>query len=235
MAADMLSPTERQRLLLSVGTHRGQRPLSPGEVASLFSKILEAGGTLSDCAEAASLEGTTWVSRFLRLLSLPASVRHLIDWGGNEGAVTFSSGAEIARLNDDEEEEALVQGVLTHQLSGSEVRQVVQLRKRSRRPLKDCLDEVVGMRPRVEKRYVYVGAITLSELKSKLHLMTQNDRDTLLRTVVHDALGSARPALSKLGASTFTLVGDADFGENMNKKKETLEKEINDGLLKAAA
>jgi hypothetical protein len=235
MPALMLSPEERKRLLLSVGTHRGRRPLSPGEVATLFAKILSGGGTLSDCAEAAQLEGTTWVSRFLRLLSLPDQVKHLIDWGGKEGAVTFSSASEIARLDNDSDEQLLIQGVLTHRLSGSEVRQVVQLRKRSGRPAKDCLDEVVGMRPRIEKRYVYVGALTSSDLKKKLEEMTQNDRDDLLQKVVQQAFPSAGPALSKLGPTTFTLAGDAKFGEQMNKNKETLERDINESLLKATS
>jgi hypothetical protein len=149
--------------------------------------------------------------------------------------VTFSSASEIARLDNHEDEETLFQGVLTHRLSGSEVRQVVQLKKRSGRPVRDCLDEVVGMRPRVEKRYVYVGALTFGDVKNKLEAMTQNERDDLLRRVVQHTFPSAAPALSKLSPTTFTLVGDAQFGEQMNKNKETLERDINDGLFKATA
>jgi len=235
MVAEGLSATERQRLLLSVGTHRGQRPLSPSEVASLFSRILETGGTLSDCARAANLDGTTWVTRFLRLLSLPESVRHLIDWGGNgAGSVTFSSASEIARLDNDEDKEVLVQGALTHRLSGAEVRQVVQLRRRSGRTLNECLEEVVGMRPRIEKRHVYVGAITLDELKCKLKELTQNERDTLLRGIAERILAPATISAAKLGASKFALSGDAKFGAAVNKKKDTLEAEINERLAMAA-
>jgi hypothetical protein len=225
-----LSEEEHQRLLLSVGTHRGQRPLSPIEVAALFAKVLAANGSLSECAKAASLEGTTQVSRFLRLLRLPESIWHLVGWGSVAGTIGFSSGAEIARLENDAEEEALVAGVLTNRLSGSEVRQVVQLRKRSKRSLDDCLNEVVGMRPRVEKRYVYVGAVTDTALKKALASMTQAQRDQLLGKAVATVLGATGLALTRLGADRFTLVGSADFGEAMNRQKDSLEQEINNAL-----
>jgi hypothetical protein len=225
-----LSQEEHQRLLLSVGTHRGQRPLSPIEVASLFAKVLAAGGSLSDCASAASLEGTTQVSRFLRLLKLPGAVWHLVGWGSVAGTVGFSSGAEIARLENNAEEEALVNGVLINRLSGSEVRQVVQLRKRSKRTLEECLSEVVGMRPRVEKRYVYVGAITNDALKKSLAALTQAQRDQLLGKAVGAVLGAKGLALTRLGTDRFTLVGSAEFGEAMTRQKDSLEQEINTAL-----
>src|SRR4051812_32508704 len=126
----VLTPQERQGLLLSVGTHRGKRKFSPVEVATIFTKIIAAGGSLSDCARAARFEGTTMVARFLRLLKLPEAVRHLVDWGSTPGNIGLSSGAELARLENAAEEEEVVRGVLTYRLSGSEVRQVVQLRKR---------------------------------------------------------------------------------------------------------
>jgi hypothetical protein len=200
------------------------------EVASLFAKILEGGGTLTDCANASNLEGTTWVSRFLRLRSLPDSIRHLVDWGGNPGSVTFSSATEIARLDSETDQETLAHGVLQHRLSGGEVRQIVQLRKRSKRALKDCLDEVVGMRPRIEKRYVYVGAVTDDIVKTKLGELTQKERDGILRDVAEHVIGLAGIGLAKLGTGRFTLVGDAKFGDRMTKKKETLEQEINAAL-----
>ena len=229
----ILSPQERQGLLLSVGTHRGQRSVSPVEVANIFAKLLAAGGSLSDCAHAARLEGTTIVARFLRLLKLPESVRHLVDWGSSSGTIGFSTGAELARLDDDREEEEVVRGVLTHRLSGSEVRQIVQLRKRSQRPIGECLSEVVGMRPRVEKRYVYIGAVTIPALKDSLQSMTQRERDTLLGDAVKGVLDIRDLTVKRLAPERFTLVGGADFGEAMNRKKDSLEREVNDALQKA--
>jgi hypothetical protein len=235
LAIDALSTRERQQLLLSVGTHRGQRPLSPIEVATLFSRVLDNGGSLTECAQAANLEGTTIVSRFVRLLSLSEAVKPVIDWGVEAGSISFSAATEIARLERLQDQEALVQGALMHRLSGSETRQVVQLRKRSGRPLKECLEEVVGMRARVEKRYVYMGTITHAVLKPRLEAKTQRERDEILRTAARHVLGPTDVSVAKLGPTSFTLVGDAKFGEKMTNKKATLEQEINDGLLKALA
>lgn len=229
----ILSPQERQGLLLSVGTHKGRRSLSPVEVATIFSKVLAAGGSMADCARAAHLEGTTIVARFLRLLKLPESVRHLVDWGSSPGTVGFSAGAELARLENDAEEEEVVSGVLTYRLSGSEVRQVVQLRKRSKRSVKECLDEVVGMRPRVEKRYVYVGAVTDAALKDSLASMTQRHRDEFLAGALTGVFDPKSLSVTRLGPDRFTLVGGAPFGEAMSRKKDSLEREINDALLRA--
>ena len=59
-----LSQEEHQRLLLSVGTHRGQRPLSPIEVASLFAKVLAAGGSLSDIETTVAMTAKDAVATF---------------------------------------------------------------------------------------------------------------------------------------------------------------------------
>lgn len=225
----VLSPQERQGLLLSVGTHRGRRPLSPVEVAHLFAKVIAGGGRLGDCARAARLEGTTMVVRFLRLLKLPESVKHLVDWGNRPGTIGFSAGTELARL-DDEIEEKVVPGVLTYRLRGSEVRQIVQLRKRSTRSVEDCLNEVVGMRPRIDKRYVYIGAVTKPDLKTSLECMTQKQRDELFNSVLNGVLDVSDLAVTKLGSGRFTLVGGVDFAEVMNQKKDSLEQEVNDAL-----
>ena len=229
----VLSPQERQGLLLSVGTHRGKRSLSPVEVANLFAKVIADGGSLSDCARAARLEGTTIVARFLRLLKLEESVRHLVAWGSSPGTIGFSAGAELARLDDEVEEEEVVRSVLTYRLSGSEVRQVVQLRRRSKRSVKECLNEVVGMRPRVEKRYVYVGAVTNAALKTSLEFMSQGQRDALLTSAINGVLAVKDLSVIKLGAGRFTLVGGPDFGEAMNQRKDLLEQEVNAALQRA--
>jgi hypothetical protein len=91
------------------------------------------------------------------------------------------------------------------------------------------------MRTRIEKRYVYMGAILSAPLKVKLDAMSQKDRDELLRTTVRQVLGSGNVHLAKLGPTSFTLTGDEKFGERMNSKKDILEEEVNNGLLKATA
>ena len=227
----VLAPHERQALLLSVGTHLNKRSLSPVEVAYLFAKVVDSGGSLGDCARAARFKGTTMVVRFLHLLKLPESVRHLVDWGGVAGTIGMSIGAEIARMDDDAEEELLVRDALAHRLSGSEVRQVVQLRKRTGRSLGKCVSEVVGMRPRVERRYVYIGAVTDAEMRTSLEIMTQVARDALLTSAVRRCLATKDLAVTRLGRDRFTLVGGGVFGDALKHRKNSLEAEVNAALL----
>ena len=70
-----------------MGTHLNKRSLSPVEVACLFAKVLARGGSVGDCARAARFRGTTMVVRFLYLLKLPESARHLVDWGRIAGTI----------------------------------------------------------------------------------------------------------------------------------------------------
>ncbi|MGC4116784.1 MAG: hypothetical protein QM765_19940 [Myxococcales bacterium] len=89
-----LSPEERKGLLLSVGTHRGRRPLSPIEVATLFKRDLAAGNTTGKLGPLVQLS-PTMIGRFVRLLSLSEDIRHLIGWqGAEEGSVSFTSAFE---------------------------------------------------------------------------------------------------------------------------------------------
>src|SRR5262245_60099145 len=100
MALAALSGEERKRLLLSVGTHRRERYLSPVEVAHLFQKATRGGDTLADLAAAVQLDGTSWVARFITLLKLTPDVQHMVDWGKSGSTLAFTSAVELARLPD---------------------------------------------------------------------------------------------------------------------------------------
>ena len=74
-------PETKRDLLLTVGSHRDDRPLSPEEVARSFQAALDAGSTLADLAALVHFDGTSMVSRFLRLLRLPGDVLRVVGWG----------------------------------------------------------------------------------------------------------------------------------------------------------
>ena len=170
----------------------------------------------------------------MRLLKLPPSMRHLVDWGSGAGILGFTAATELARLNEQSDQEEVVQAVLANRLSGSEVRQIVQLRQRSRRPIGDCIAEVVGMRPRVEKRFVYVGAVTLPDLKQRLTQMNQQQRDQLFTAAFGEVLAGAKVTVARLGYDRFTLVGGDDLGRVIATKKDLIEQELNERLRREA-
>lgn len=235
MQPGLLTPEEQRGLLLSVGTHRGRRPLSPIEVAGLFRKMADAGAELSDCAKAAGLEGASQVARFLGLLKLSGDVQHLVEWGKPDDALGFTTAFELSRLANPEDQEAAARAALEHRFTSSEARQLVQLRKRSNKPLDECITAVVRMRPQVEVRHVFVGSVKSPGLQNHLRTLSQYDRDALLREALKDSEESGL-AHGKLGVARFTLVGGPDFGALVKRKGgATVEEAVNEMLARRNA
>lgn len=218
-----LSPTERRGLILSVGTHRGKRPLSPVEVAQLFQRMLDNGSTLSDIAELVQFDGTTMIGRFQRLLGLAPPIQHLVVFGTEDGALGFTSAFELARLPSADHQEVAM-AVLEHGLSSAEVRQVVQLRLRSRRPVDDCISEVVGMRREVVTRHIFIGAVTDEGVRARLNGLTQAERNSAFGQLLGEHFASLRLGAGRLGVDRFTLVGGQELHSTA---KEELERDIN--------
>jgi hypothetical protein len=80
------------------------------------------------------------------------------------------------------------------------------------------------MRPTVEKRYVFIGAIEASELQTRLRSVSQNKRDSILRDVLDRALGSsARDVAGRLGTSSFTLTSSYDIPQRLGLTADELE------------
>lgn len=186
------------------------------------------GASRLDCSEKVRLSPTN-VGRFIRLTSLPSAVQGWIDWGAPKDFVGFSSAAELVRLGDGDEQRTVAEAVLSQGLTSKEVRQVVQLRTRSVRPILACVDEVVGMRPVVERRYVFMGAVSEEGLVADLRRHTQVERDQVLSGCI--AKVGLEGASGRLGPEVFTLVGGADFGQSMKRVgKENIERKVRNHL-----
>ena len=220
-----ISAMELKRLRMSVGygTHKKGRWFSPIEVGLLLRKARNAGASLSDCATETHID-KTGVGRFLSILNLPQELQHLVDWGSPKYAIGFSVAVELVRLQNAEAQH-LVNSILENGFNTKEIRQVGQLRIRSGRPIDECVKEVLGMRPRIEKRYVFIGAILDHNIKDLLNELTQTERDSILESGV-DRL-ALQGASGRLGKQFFTLVGDEHFNTSMkNIGKDNIEARI---------
>ena len=206
-----LTPLELGRLRISVGygTHKKGRPLSPIEVSVLMGRARAAGNSLEDCAREIRID-ESGIGRFLRLQQLPEDVRHLVDWGSGKGVVGFSCATELVRIQDPSDQRTVAEAVLEHGLDSREVRQVAQLIRRSDRPARDAVAEVVGMRTVVVQRYIYVGTVADDCLASALGKRTQWEKDTLLAAGI-ERLG-LHGVMGRLASNRFTLVGDDRLG-----------------------
>lgn len=205
MLAD-LSTLELGRLRMSVGygTHKEGRPLSPVEVGKLIRRVKKNGVSTGECANAIGLD-KSGIGRFLRILDLPEDIQHLVSWGAKKGAIGFSAATQLARFEDAEDQYVVVDSILTKGLNSKEIQQVVQLKTRSGRGVNECLKEVLGMRPVIEKRHIFIGTIENQDVKSILADITQAERDLVLQSsIVALHLGDVS---GRLGKKIFTLVG----------------------------
>ena len=228
-----LSALELGRLRMSVGygTHKKGRPLSPVEVGGLLRRSLDQGVSLHDCAKVLQLAGTGHIGRFLRILELPDDLCHLVDWGAGKNFIGFTAAVELVKVEDIKDQRVIANAILSHGLNSREVRQIAQLRKRSGRAVELCIDEVLGMRPMLEKHYIFVGSVAEGCI-SQLGELTQAARDLILQTGIQHM--NLHGATCRLGTRFFTLVGDDRFNASMQAVgKEEMEDQLRAHILKA--
>ena len=227
-----ISEAEYQSLVLSVGTHRNERPLSPLEVAELLGKTVAAGTTRIQCAEELGI-GSSQVSAFLGLLNLAPHTRHLADWQGSKAAsVAFSTMAELRRLNHDDQT-AAANAALTHKLTWKEAVELVQIAIRSGKPIQECISQVLNLRPRLITRHLFVGAVTSPETRAWLGELPQRNRDALLSKALQRLTGPNYPVALRLGTNEFTILSDHSLPNLLGLQPDEIENSISQTLAKS--
>lgn len=230
-----VSAETQKKLLLSVGSHKTNRPLSPVEVAEAVQDFLDAGSTLRQIAEFLHLEDSSVLTKFVRLLRLSPEVRHLVDWGMSESTIGFTVASEVARLGKPEEQMELCQASLENQLGSAEMKQVLQLHRRSGRPIEDCLTEVLRLRPIVQRIHVFLGEVTSREVRERLAALSQIDRDRAMRSAVKSAFPGLTGCGCRLGPTRFTITGDDRVAKEVTRRSGDFEAAINKALTEAVS
>lgn len=226
-----LSPFEIRQLILSVGTHRAERPISPIEVAKLIQKALEAGEKRKEIADRLYLNNSTIIGRFTRLLCLPTQIQHLIGWGSDPATLSFTTASEIARLESTQEQTTLAKAALESQLNKSEIIEVVQIRQRSKKSIESCIEAVLNQRPVIQRRHVIIGELQSGKLKNELKQVSQLERDNLLRSALEQHVPNVSPLSVKFRDGYFFLVGDDKFHEAIISLSGGFEKSITEYLI----
>ena len=224
-----LTRQEYRDLTLSVGTHRGDRRLSPLEVARLLDKALGAGTSRRECAAALGV-GTSQIGTFLKLLVLASDIQHFADWRGTKSAsIPFSTLAELARLSPQDQVPA-ARSVLRHNLTWKEVVQLAQIADRSGKGIEECIADVLKLRPQIETHYLFVGAIISDSLRHDLGTLSQRDRDRLIAQTFFRLTGPDYGVRGRLGAEEFTVLSQHDLPRLLNVEPDELEEIVNDAL-----
>lgn len=216
-------------LILSIGTHHGQRPLSPIEVAELFNIAIQEGKTKTQIAEMVLLKDVSMISRFLRLIKLSPKITHLIDWGTTtDSSISFSTAAELLKISI-EDQEYIANASLENSLTKNEVIQIIQIRKRSNKDIQTCINEMLNSRPQIVRKYLYIGVILDNNISAYLEKSTQRMRDTILKKIMDQLLDNAEWS-GHLGNKRFSLVGDKQLSQELQKLEPDFEQFINKKL-----
>ena len=221
-------PVEVQRnLVLSVGTHRGKRPLSPIEAGIAIDQEIRQGTSLAELARDLLLKDTTMLPKFRRLVQLPAEVRHLVDWGGSPATISMSSAAEISRLADSDDQQLLADAVLSNRLTRIEVQQIVELSLKQIASLPAAVQSILNTRPKTVHQHIFVGAVDRSGISESISTMTQQQRDEILANVLKRIVPKEISAKGRLGLSRFDIVGGEDLANHFDKVPQGFEQLIN--------
>ena len=225
-----IPPERRRDLILSLNTHKGNRPLAPIEVANLFEQILKGGATYKELADFVNFDSTSTLREIHRLLSLAPEIRELVGWGRSGAPLSMTAASHIARLKDQADQEAVAHAGLTHGFTSEETRQVVETKIHSGQPVARCVETVLRLRPRIERKDLLIGAVTSENLRNRLSQMTQRERDEVLRNAMSQCVAGLPEWVGSLSAARFTLLGDETFGQRIRALPDGFESAINSCL-----
>jgi hypothetical protein len=225
-----LTKSEIDETLLSVGSHKVVRPLSPVEVAFNCKKAAVAGVAKTKMAAAFGLKGTTMIDKFQKLVELDPDILHLVDWGDSKfTAIGFSCAGEIVKMPKEFHKEIAI-AVCQHGLTKAQTKSVRQLVQRSKRQIQDCISDVIARRPITTIREVVVGEIVEEKLFRHLIDMLQVERDMLLNKILIKAYPQIGDFTAKLGERRFTVIGGKSVGETIGRDSD-FEARIEQALL----
>ena len=203
-----LSQDEWSNLALSVNTHRGERRLSPTEVASLAQRAAEH-ESLNLIAESLNMRDASTLRRIVSLAALDADLQSLVAWGARPGRVGFSAASELQGLRDPQAVREAFHAALRYELTKEEARQVKQAYLRGQGAVSKCVDAALRTRPRVDRRDVVLGAITEEILTVKLSQVAAGDRDSAFAALLVNVFPGVVFIGAGLNAGYFSLVLDS--------------------------
>ena len=226
-----LSPESQRDLILSLGTHRTRRRLSPVEVARLIDEVYRKGTSFREIAQLVNFRSTSTLREIHRLLALSSDIQHLVGWGKpTASTLPMKSAQQIARLSLWSDQLAAAEATLLHKLTSEETRQLVEMKIRSLEPIEDCVHAVLRLRPTVERRYLYLGAVTSSQVCQHLETLTQVERDEIFEAGINHCFGKWPQWSGKLGPSRFAITGGPEFAEAIDKLPKGFEQAISQCL-----
>ena len=227
MPVDGLSREELRDLLLSVGTGRKKRRLSPVEVAQYCAKAKVS----IDLLTTELLLSKDQLRQFQQLLLLSPKYHPLVDWGKTTAtSLGFSSAWLIGgRVPDSQIQGQLVQAAIQSRFSKTDIINIIQIYKNQEKSMKQCIQDVIELRPKIETTYMVMGSIMSEELTQKLAELTQYQRNQLLQNATFNLTNIPDAFGARLGVTSFTLLVDEyqhQHVASVGQLEETLTSEL---------
>jgi hypothetical protein len=209
-----LTQEERSRLIRSVGTHRGVRPLSPVEVGELLARALQH-SPASQVAEEVDFKGTTMVSRFVRLLELPQEFQPLVDWGQSPGGIPFTAASVVEGLPH-ETQTSLLNQLISGEISVQDLRQVVPIIRKGR-PVEEAIREAGKLRPIVVRRHLLIGGVSRED-QERVRALDQDRREAVILAAVSGLISPGDLTAARLLPDRFTIVTNDSGKASIDQK-----------------
>ncbi len=216
------------KLLNSVQVGGTNRPLTPFEVSTLISRMINENGSKTDVLTRLPIK-SDMLELFLKLKEIPKGYQNVIVWGtsNNEG-ISFSSAARIARLKDSHDKEILSDAAMKHKFLKTEIENIVSLKNKSDLSVEDCIEKVANFRPEVEYRYMFVFDIPPDFVKRLSNKITPKEKtpgiilkDLISKFIPHDDILAVVIRESKL-VLTFNQNGYEKIQDILKEKKYVL-------------
>lgn len=212
-----LTPEESAQLVMSIGTQRQTRPLSPAETARLISRARAAGETAASIAAAAGLTGTTMIGRLSKMETLDPTVAAMVDWGDSGATLSFSSAVDLARISPGDQLRVAM-AALESRMTRFEVKEVVQLIERSGQDAMTCVEEVVQSRPRLDTINVTLGEIVDAKVVDRLSILPQSERDEMLKKSLLSVDPIFETSQVRLGSDHFVIATRGPAYSRLDRK-----------------
>jgi len=222
---------EEARLLLSVGTHKKDRPFGPIEAGRKLAIRCE-GTPREDVAKKYGLS-SEMLREFLSASKISPKAQQILDsW-----EIGIDKIYRISMLRSLREQNELATALLEYNLSSKEVRNIVQLKNRNLTfSITDCVKTVVKSRPIIERRHLVVTEIdndTLEKIKEQIKSHNVS-AEKLLITTLEKFLPSNSLISFKMRDKIIILNLNKEGFQSFKKKAEKLGVEL-DNLVETLA
>lgn len=205
-----------------------ERKLSPYECSSYIEELISDFGDADKALEALPIKKDMF-DHFRRLQKISNKYKRSIVWQKTTDiGVVFSAAANIAKLDDVQEQEYLFQATLDYKLSKEETDHIVRLRNANPgKSIEDCVVEIKNFRPDVIPVY-YVVLNLNNEIIVKLNQLEKLENKKgaeILKEIFESKLEQKIKAVT-IKKNNLALVLDKNAYEKFEKIRN--EKKIDD-------